>query len=435
MMRSVILIFVLALSACATRPPLEVACNGFHKYVMTLPEDPIERAIDESLFSLSSLSTAMAPTVASLSNQIVNAIERGDPRRRPAALLLTGGGQWGAFGAGFLKTLRETRPDEYPDFRLITGVSTGAMQALMLAAEDGDAGGELEALRKLAAEYSLPREKDYVHRGPMFMAALTGSVAGLGPLRRRIESALCANPSDKASEGSCLLRAIARSNRVVLIGFVEADSGEFQFVDVVNIAKNNDLETARTCLAGAVLASAAIPVFFQTVKVDGVVYYDGGVRLSVFEGLTALALRAAEHSCTPDSANCRSRLPTYVLRNGPTRLAPLKRPLARDALSTAMRAETLMVNQLEITSISRLRLANPRGEIYLRTANDDDDSEVLNGKQPDRCEQNNKRAMFEPKFMSCLMRFGERRAKSENPWNRLPPISTQTESSSSSKSR
>ncbi len=61
-------------------------------------------------------------------------------------LLLSGGGQNGAYGAGFLRGWR-TRPDQpMPEFDLITGVSTGALQSTFALLGTG---AELDTLSTL----------------------------------------------------------------------------------------------------------------------------------------------------------------------------------------------------------------------------------------------------------------------------------------------
>ena len=53
------------------------------------------------------------------------------PGRAWQVLALSGGGQWGAFGAGFMKgwTDRGETEPRRPDFRVVTGTSTGSLIA------------------------------------------------------------------------------------------------------------------------------------------------------------------------------------------------------------------------------------------------------------------------------------------------------------------
>src|SRR6187551_3843657 len=55
------------------------------------------------------------------------AVVRGD--RTLDVLMLSGGGQNGAFGAGFLRGWQSRADARFPAFDLVTGISTGALQA------------------------------------------------------------------------------------------------------------------------------------------------------------------------------------------------------------------------------------------------------------------------------------------------------------------
>src|SRR5436190_23359675 len=55
------------------------------------------------------------------------AVVRGD--RTLDVLMLSGGGQNGAFGAGFLRGWQSRTDARLPAFDLVTGISTGALQA------------------------------------------------------------------------------------------------------------------------------------------------------------------------------------------------------------------------------------------------------------------------------------------------------------------
>src|SRR5262249_29464022 len=56
----------------------------------------------------------------------------GPPRRRLDVLVLSGGGSWGAYGAGFINGWTKRAPDAgipRPQFDIVTGISTGALIA------------------------------------------------------------------------------------------------------------------------------------------------------------------------------------------------------------------------------------------------------------------------------------------------------------------
>lgn len=421
-MRLILLALIGALlGGCATRGPIGISCAGFGtELVGRLQPSELEQAIhsraaqgfiDSSDDLLQQrLERALAATVAP--GALV------DTPPEPAILLLSGGGQWGAFGSGYLSRLHET--GRLPDFVVITGVSTGALQSLFVAIGDDD------AYARLIANYSPASEKAVVRRNAKALTVLTGSMAGLKPLRQRVESALC----EDLSKPCMLDRLAALSGRkMVLLGFVNATTGKFEFVDAVKVAALPDRGRARTCLTGAALASAAMPVFFQQVQVDGRTYYDGGVRQSVFEARVASdAARAVRAQAAPLAGRPRAAgapagvLPLYVLRNGPTTLSVLPvDPDGRsgadrnaDALTAAERAEAIVVNEIEVGSIAELRLAHPTGSILMMSA-DGFDREGGCVKPKD--------VMFDPDFMACLRSYGRAVADaSRDPWISLPPL-------------
>ncbi|MBL7466235.1 hypothetical protein INQ08_23735, partial [Escherichia coli] len=69
------------------------------------------------------------------------------------------------------------------------------------------------------------------------LAAINGALANLKPLRRRFEQRICPAIYDPASPagraGLCIVRTLRDAKgRKVLLGLIEANSGEFGYVDV-----------------------------------------------------------------------------------------------------------------------------------------------------------------------------------------------------------
>lgn len=445
----------LGLSGCATRGALKISCRDFDKHVTRLDASDLLREIQGDADGKTSLALdakPLPPKVNSLLSPLGERIrtlslpsitagqEVRAEQRTPNVLLLSGGGQWGAFGAGFLKARQAPGLPTRVDYDVITGVSTGGLQALFVAIDREDS----EAYTALAREYAPAKESDLVDRGATPMALITGSFAGLNPLRATIEKALCTGGDPAA--GCPMIEKLARANRTVLVGFVNATTGDFEYADVVALASAGadrgveELRNAQQCLTGVTLASAAMPVFFQQVKINNQVYYDGGVRLSVFEGKIARDVEegyaaARAKSLTPPFASIGKALaPTpnlYVMRNGPTHLLgpdgkPGPNPVANergDAITAAERSESILVNQLEVGSIASLRLARPSGPILLMTA---DGYEAWPGKTDPgvaagECKKG--KGMFDPKFMECLQRYGAFMALNHK-WRPLPDLPT-----------
>ncbi len=388
-----------------------------------------------------------------------------------ADLLLSGGGQWGAFGAGFLSRLHEQEFDRTFHLATVTGVSTGAFQAMFVGAgTDAD-------YRALAKVYAPASERKLVRRYPNLLVPATGEMAAIGRLRRNLEDALCDRRklARAVKAGEALTQAqmlaicplvgrLARAGgsrfegeqpvsltRNVFIGMVRADDGQFVMVNAAQVARDvfgqagqpfrpvlpQRLHNAQQCLAATGLASAAMPLFYQQVRIGDPshdvaprTYFDGGVRQSVFE---------AQYG--KERATARDKQPIFVLRNGPTALLTRsKLPGERkkrdrpgpdpdvnataSPLDMAMRAEKIVVNQVEVQSIADLRLTNPDGPIYFVTADGFHQFKPTEAALP--CSKRSKNIMFDPAFMPCLQGFGIAKANKGTPelllldaWQRL----------------
>lgn len=448
----------LALPGCATRGPISLSCPIFDNTVSVMPLSRLEQEIQSDAGGRIDLLTPPPPpplvnhglaerSGRPATDRLREAFRQAEPqheaaitpgapealrRQRPAvsALLLSGGGQWGAFGAGFLGSLQGSPAAINP--QIITGVSTGGLQSLFVTV------GTPAAYAQLEREYSPASQDALVNANSTLLTAITGSMAGIKPLRRAIERALCTG-GDPAS-GCPMIEALATSRRQGFIGFVEASSGRFLVADVNEMARHATAQApgtparttanrvARDCLTGAALASAGMPLFFQPVRINGRVYYDGGVRQSVFLGGVA---DAAAASMINSEGKSEGPAPTlYVIRNGPTQLlGPDGKPGDNmavdhkfDALTAALRAQSIIVNQVEIGSIAALRLFHPQGEIRLATADGYQNHVWTDASGTRRTCEKGKERFFNPDFMACLRSLGRAKAQRPSPWISLSPL-------------
>lgn len=411
------------LGGCTGGSRLNIACPPLEKLKHDVPFSRLEREIH-----------GLGPQLAQaadgdLARRLDTALasRRGDSAPGEALLMLSGGGQWGAFGAGFLDELRLR--GTLPQARVVTGISTGALQSLFVSI------GTPEAYAALLQAYAPKSESEIVDRGGMLRVLFKGSMAGLDPLRRRIEAALC--PEDIIDDPArpCALDALkamrlpdGTQSRYVLIGFTAAATGKFEYVDAVDLAQL-PRRMARTCITGAALASAAMPVNFEQVQINGVTYYDGGTRASVFEAKIAAAAREAAvryrlgarpPGAPPAEAPAHETLfPIHVVRNGPTTVVAAPE-VDEDAgpLTAAQRAEAILVNQLEVTSIAMIRIEHPTGTLRLATAD---------GYAEAGCDKPGGGVMFSPIFMECLTRLGRRKARSDPAWIELSNLGLRSE--------
>lgn len=183
-------------------------------------------------------------------------------------LSLSAGGQYGSFGAGFLRGWAENTQSERPKFDLVTGVSAGGMLApVAFSGTEHDAA--LDVFRGLSREN--------VFRGrPFFALGKAPSFFNPGPLEKTLKALL--------SEG--MIEDIARHHRTgarLLVMAVDLDTTRATVFDLGEMAASSlPLTQRRDCMAEVMLASAAIPGVFPPRNIDGTLYVDGGLRDQIF---------------------------------------------------------------------------------------------------------------------------------------------------------
>ena len=224
----------------------------------------------------------------------------------PEYLVLSGGSQHGAFGAGFFYGMKDI-----PSYDVVTGVSTGSLQAtfLFLANQPvpkdrsyGCVDGPLADIIKpgesnpgdLALAYSIAKEGDIVtpNKGGVLGGLAAGAMASFGPLRARLKAALSPDTLRAVAE-----QGAAPYNRKLFVGTVNLDDGRGYAIDLTELAARIDTPAwkGRTsqlqdCYADALVASssvppAAYPVSLEIADGGGTrtnLYMDGGARFGVF---------------------------------------------------------------------------------------------------------------------------------------------------------
>jgi len=174
-------------------------------------------------------------------------------------LSLSGGGQNGAFGAGFLKGWR--KHGDRPQFDLVGGVSTGALLAThaFLGTPADDA--------TLEEMYTQVTNADiYTDRGILSLLS-ADSLKDTSPLRAMIAKFITADTLKRVA-------AAYDDNRLLVVGTTNIDYGQTWLWNMTMIAKAGELELYRDVL----LASASFPIVFPPVEIDGHLFVDGAAR-------------------------------------------------------------------------------------------------------------------------------------------------------------
>ena len=193
-------------------------------------------------------------------------------------LAISAGGAWGAFSAGFVDGWGHNPGEQRPKFDVVTGVSTGSMLAPAVFL------GRDEDLRRLRAEYRSLRDQDVFAERSSLGLLTAVSLYDTAPLRRKVESIL-----DEE-----MVEAIAQQapRRTLAVMAVNLDSSLPEVFDLTEMAASpKPIAERRRRMVDAIMASAAIPIGFPPVFIDGNMYVDGGVRAHAFavqEGVTAL---------------------------------------------------------------------------------------------------------------------------------------------------
>lgn len=314
-------------------------------------------------------------------------------------LILSGGGSAGAFGAGFLTGW--TASGKRPDFKVVTGVSTGSLQATFaFLGPDYD-----EPLTEVFTKYGT--EHIYETRG-VLEAILGDSAWDSAPLKELI---------DRYIDEKVLQAVAAKHDRGyrLFVGTSNMDTKEFVIWDMGEIAKSDTpgkLEHYRNVL----LASCSIPVLFPPVyfgiEVDGETYYemhmDGGAQSQTFMRGFMLDFEDALTDVGISDAKVETAL--YVIRNGVADEEPTRHNISPSLVLIA----TAMINGVfELSTGSSLYriyvLANRYGVDFNMAA------------LPDDLESDLDPVIFDVAQMNKIYDWAHEAARTGYDWRKFPP--------------
>jgi hypothetical protein len=237
------------LAACASPPERTLSLHA--PLYATLPNgyEPLDPTQPSSIYSA---------VTAVPGDNVIRYLER--KRGHALNLLsLSGGGQNGAFGAGFLIGWRES--GRRPQFDVVGGVSTGALLAThaFLGTPADDATLEEMYTKITSADI-------YTDRG-IFSLLSADSLKDTAPLRAMIAKYVTAETLKRVA-------AAYDENRMLFVGTTNIDYGQTWVWNMTMIAKAGQLELYRDVL----LASASFPIVFPPVEIDGHLFVDGAAR-------------------------------------------------------------------------------------------------------------------------------------------------------------
>jgi len=187
-------------------------------------------------------------------------------------LVISGGGDWGAFGAGVLKGWgRVTGDRARPQFDVVTGVSTGAMIAPFAFL------GDDEAIERIVRLYRNPQPDWVKSRGLIFFLPNNPSFYALPGLEREMRSTLDRPLLERiVTEGA--------KGRNLLVNTTNIDLGDMRAWDIVAETKAALAKHDEDHVYSVLLASAGIPAVFPARDISDFLYVDGAITGNILYG-------------------------------------------------------------------------------------------------------------------------------------------------------
>ncbi|MFM7809402.1 MAG: patatin-like phospholipase family protein [Planctomycetota bacterium] len=185
-------------------------------------------------------------------------------------LVLSGGGDFGAFGAGFLQGWGQVSDPTMrrPQFDAVFGTSTGALLAPLAFV------GTEDALKVGTDLYSDPPSDLVESNGLIPILPWNESLAKPTGLRRTLEQQLSADMLKQ-------LRDAMAQDRVLACAATNADFGTFRPLNLLEHAGEDDT-AFRQSIVERLLASSAIPAVFPPIEMDGSLFVDGGATANIW---------------------------------------------------------------------------------------------------------------------------------------------------------
>ena len=306
-----------------------------------------------------------------------------------AYLAISGGGDNGAFGAGLLNGW--TKAGDRPEFKLVTGVSTGALIAPF--AFLGPAYDE-----RLKALYTGISMQDVAEERSLLSVLYSDALADNAPLRKLV----------KKSVTQEMLDAIAAEHdkgRILLVATTNLDVRRPVIWNVTEIAATR-LPGALDLVHKILIASAAIPGTFPPVMIDveaggqryQEMHVDGGTASQVFVYPSAIKLHELAQ---------RDRT-LYIIRNA--RMDPDWAQVDRRTLPISLRAITCLIHNQGIGDLYRIYAIAERDHIRYRLT------------YIPATFQTPHPAEFDTPYMRSLFALGEKMALEGHEWYEHPPV-------------
>jgi predicted acylesterase/phospholipase RssA len=297
-------------------------------------------------------------------------------------LSLSGGGQNGAFGAGFLVGWRES--GRRPEFDVVGGVSTGA-----LLATHALLGTPADDVVMTEMYTQVTKDDIYQSRGLFDIIGGADSLVDTAPLRALIAKYVTEETLQRVA-------AAAAQNRFIFVGTTNVDYDQTWVWNMSLIARDGNLELYHKVL----LASASFPIVFPPVEIDGHLFVDGAARSNLVVPGMAGSKRPPPPLHGPGNF--------YLIDNGKVDHPPaaLRRALGDVAATTI----GVMMNHSMHTNLTRSYVGVRLLGYNFKIVGISEGVDI--GKDP---------LAFDPGQMQAAFDAGRALAKQPDPWATTPP--------------
>ena len=266
------------------------------------------------------------------------------PRATIDLLIISGGGDWGAFGAGVLKGWGRVAGEmARPEFDAVTGVSTGALIAPFAFL------GDDASIERIVQLYRNPARDIALSRGLLFFLPNNPSFYLLPGLERELRNALDRGMLER-------IAAQEASGRLLLVNTTNIDLGDLHPWDLVAEAKASLAAGDPERVNRILLASAGIPAIFPAQQIGQHLYVDGAITGNILYGARidqdqgVAAQWRAKHGRAP-----APRVRYWVIFNNQFRFPP---QVTRVRWPDIMSRATIMATQSATVSAMRHLEAN-----------------------------------------------------------------------------
>lgn len=312
----------------------------------------------------------------------------------PAAFLtISGGGGDGAYGAGLLTGWSEA--GTRPSFKLVTGISTGA-----LIAPFAFLGSKYDPV--LRETYTQVSEEDIFKKRNFTAALFSDAMADTAPMAGLVDRYVTRALLDE-------IAAEYAKGRLLFIGTTNLDAREPVYWNMGAIASDQG-PAALTLFRKIILASAAIPGAFPPVMIDVTVdgrryqemHVDGGATRQVF--MYPQTIHLADLARSHQAERTRT---LYIIRNA--RLDPDWAAVDRRTLSIANRAVSALIQTQGLGDLNRIYLTSTRDGVDYNLA------------YIPKAFSAPKTTDFDRDYMGPLFEYGRQQAARGYVWDKYPP--------------